>query len=215
MTETTRKYLVQRWRQTLWTVKAPKPSMVPLEKVLDTYEGTGRFYHTTQHLRSCFEILDLMVPKLPEAGILELALWYHDFVYDTHRHDNEEASSIVAVNQLTQELELPARLADQVRQLILVTNHKNEPWTQEARVLLDVDLSILGSPSEVYWEYEEGIRKEYAWVEDKLFREIRGEILVNLLERDSIYHTREFRNSHYERQARENLTKALNRLAND
>ena len=74
-----------------------------------------------------------------------------------------------------------------------------------------MDLSILGREAEVYWRYEEDIRKEYAWVSEDLFQRKRVRILRGFLDRPHIYYHREFR-EWFEGRARTKLGQAIARL---
>ena len=81
----------------------------------------------------------------------------------------------------------------------------------DAQLLADVDLSILGREAEVFWRYEENIRKEYAWVPEDLFRRERVRILRGFLDRQHIYYHEEYR-ERFEARARVNLEQAIARL---
>lgn len=78
----------------------------------------------------------------------------------------------------------------------------------EARLLLDVDLSILGSNLAGFLAYDEQIKREYAWVPDDVFDERRAELLEGLLRREPLYLTAALR-SRFESQARINLAAAV------
>jgi predicted metal-dependent HD superfamily phosphohydrolase len=79
------------------------------------------------------------------------------------------------------------------------------------RLLVDIDLSILGATPERFDEYEVQVRQEYAWVPGPLFRRKRGEILQAFLVRPSIYSMPWFR-QRLEAQARSNLQRSVARL---
>ena len=102
-------------------------------------------------------------------------------------------------------------LTSAVRDLVLATKTHDASNHSDASLLVDIDLSILGQPENRFWEYEEQIRQEYAWVPDPLFASRRAEILENFLARDRIYATDWFSQS-CERQARSNLKASLARL---
>lgn len=58
--------------------------------------------------------------------------------------------------------DVDADVASLVRDLILATKHQADPLSADARILLDVDLSILGQSSERFECYDAQIRQEYA-----------------------------------------------------
>lgn len=80
-----------------------------------------------------------------------------------------------------------------------------------ARLLIDIDLSILGKSAERFAEYEVGIRKEYAWVPINVSRERRSEILRGFLNRNRIYTTKFFYDR-YETCARRNISTLISDL---
>lgn len=146
--------------------------------------------------------------KLPGMGSVELAFWYHDICYDTRAKDNEERSAELARIRLLA-LGLDHGYVNQVVALILATKHEHEPRTREARVLLDVDLSILGAPPEEYDAYEANIRREYVWVPEEAFRAGRAAILKRFLNRQWVFYTQELRSGPFEGLAVANLSRAL------
>lgn len=69
-----------------------------------------------------------------------------------------------------------AEVVDRVAARVLATaGHAAE--APDARLLIDVDLAILGVEPEAYARFEEQIRQEYAWVPDDRFRAGRAEVL--------------------------------------
>lgn len=49
-------------------------------------EGT-RYYHTRAHIDACLSQLDVYRDLARNPAEIEIALWFHDAIYDTHRHD--------------------------------------------------------------------------------------------------------------------------------
>ena len=105
----------------------------------------------------------------------------------------------------------PSAVAERIRDLVLVTHHQESPVAQDAKILSDVDLSILGASSERFQVYERQIRQEYSWLTDAKFNQGRHQILSRFLSRDFIYSTSYFR-ERFETQARFNLRGALSAL---
>jgi predicted metal-dependent HD superfamily phosphohydrolase len=140
-----------------------------------------------------------------------VAIWFHDAVYDTRRDDNEQKSAEWAKKVISQS-GLAGSVAERVSDLILATRHRAEVSDMDAQLMVDVDLSILGADPEVFWQYEENIRKEYAWISESLFRAGRMEILHNFLNRKYIYHHQTYRGM-FEDKARFNLKQAITKLS--
>jgi predicted metal-dependent HD superfamily phosphohydrolase len=99
---------------------------------------------------------------------------------------------------------------DAVTRLILCTKHDRPPRTPDGRLIVDVDLSILGQGPDVFDAYDAAIRREYAHVPDAAFAAGRAAVLRRFLDRPTIYATKFFQ-QRYERPARENLQRAIAR----
>jgi predicted metal-dependent HD superfamily phosphohydrolase len=180
------------------------------EELVAGYAEPHRHYHTARHLHECFAMLDGVRGDAERPGEVELALWFHDAVYDTRRHDNEERSAEWA-RAVVARAGLDAAVGERVSALIMATRHDATPVGADACVLVDVDLSILGAEAARFDEYERDVRAEYAWVPDALFKRERRKILRRLLERPQLFNTRRLR-AQLEAQARENLARSLARL---
>ncbi len=94
---------------------------------------------------------------------------------------------------------------------MLATRHDAVPESDDARLTVDIDLAILGAPPARFAEYEEQVRREYAWVPQRVFDNARAGILRRFLERPSIYATTLFR-ERLDSTARSNLEATLARL---
>ncbi len=199
-----------QWRR-LWTrlgVGAPDESV--FHALISRYSEPHRKYHTTRHLDECFDKLEELRMTASHPDEIELALWFHDAIYDVTRQDNEQKSADWARAAIV-EAGLSASIAERVHALVMVTRHNAAPATIDENILVDVDLSILGAEPDRFDEYEKQIREEYSWVPEILFRSRRREILKAFLDRPSIYSTRVFVEA-YESQARENLERSIKTL---
>jgi predicted metal-dependent HD superfamily phosphohydrolase len=172
------------------------------------YREPHRAYHTLQHLEECFGWFVQMGGQARRPGDLAFALFYHDAIYDTRAHDNEARSAALAADVLRG---CGLDRADAVTDLILTTRHDALPADEDARILVDIDLSILGASPDRFDEYERQVRREYAWVDDSAFRAGRGRILRQFLDRCALFNTVFFRDR-LEQQARKNLERSLRGL---
>ena len=202
--------LRQRWETTWQRLLPAAPPATLFDDLERRYREAHRHYHTLQHLEECFAALDALRPDGSDATAIELALWFHDAVYDVHRHDNEERSAAWAASILAR-AGVPQALVDKVTSLILATRHHVPSADPDACVLVDADLAILGAPPARFREYERQIRAEYAHVPEPVFTQKRRQILEDFLRRPALFVTPAF-NAWYERQARYNLADALQRL---
>src|SRR3989442_1125681 len=141
---------------------------------------------------------------------VNVGLWFHDVIYDTQRHDNEERSADWA-RSAAREFGASAESGQRIYELIMFTRHAAEPVGIDAQVLVDADLSILRAQPARFQEYEAQVRSEYGWVPDAMFRSTRAKILRQFLGRPHLYCTTHFR-ERYEAQARRNLQHSLGYL---
>lgn len=179
---------------------------------LDTnYNGSGRHHHNATHIDEGLLEFDRVRNLCEEPLEVEVAWDFHDYIYDSRAKDNEEKSALSAFEILLNS-GVDERRAERVRNLVLATKHIAVPNYIDAKIIIDIDLSILGKPKEVFEKYEKNIRKEYSWVEENLFRRERKKILETFLKRDSIYLTEIFRDK-YEEIAQANISRSLERLS--
>ncbi len=94
---------------------------------------------------------------------------------------------------------------------ILATRHAALPVGQDEQLLIDIDLSILGSKPGRFDEYERQVRAEYNHVPIFIYRRKRKDILQEFLARSAIYSTAKLRRK-FEDQARENLALSISKL---
>ena len=199
-----------RW-ETVWQkLTASRIPYEVLDELLRAYSSPGRYYHTFTHIQDCLSIFDQTSSLAAHPEEVELAIWFHDSVYDPGRDDNEQKSAEWA-EAVVHGSGLSKEIAKRVADSILATRHHAEVTDPDAQLLVDVDLSILGRDPAVFWKYEENIRKEYAWVPENLFRQKRVKILKSFLDRKHIYYHREYR-ERFEAGARMNLGQAIARL---
>jgi predicted metal-dependent HD superfamily phosphohydrolase len=160
-----------------------------LSKLLAAYSAPERHYHNVQHLENLFA----QVAAFPQqdAGVVGLAIWYHDAVYEALRGDNEAKSAEWALAFLAETTLEPARRA-RVADLIRRTADHTQPQPPndaDLLLFLDADLSILGAPEAAYWDYARQVRREYRLVPDLLYRPGRRKVLAKLLAAPVLFHT--------------------------
>jgi predicted metal-dependent HD superfamily phosphohydrolase len=175
------------------------------------YAEPARAYHTAEHIRDCLAQFDLSRHTARRPDEVEAAIWFHDAVYVPGAFDNEGRSAHLVQATLA-DAGAPPELAHRIAGLVLATQHLVISSEPDAALLCDIDLSILGRPPEVFDEFEQKIRQEYAWVPQPVYRGAREEILAGFLRRRSIFQTAYFRDR-YESQARANLERAIKELA--
>lgn len=179
-----------------------------------------RAYHNAEHVSDCLKKLDLLKEDIPFRKEIELALWFHDIIYNPHGKANEKKSADLA-SVFLKEAGASIEIRQKVIDLILATQHTAEATSarvpteasaeaQEEKIIRDIDLSILGSEPEDYDDYVRKIRKEYKLVPAPIFRKKRKAVLEEFLNRKPLFQTTLFREK-FEKQARENLAREMER----
>jgi len=185
------------------------------DELVRAYAAPERHYHNLAHVEAMLGLKSSYEDALSDPQSVEAAIWFHDAIYDTRQHDNEERSAQLAADRLTG-LVSPERIkliAHLIRATAghLVPDGLDDAQQRDCALFLDMDLSILGSTPDVFAAYEDAVRREYGWVPDALWREGRRKVLQGFLDRPAIYASPQFRASH-EAAARANLTRSLERL---
>jgi predicted metal-dependent HD superfamily phosphohydrolase len=199
--------LIEHWRECFAALGLAAPPEQDFARLAGRYSEPHRAYHTLQHLEECFRAFAGVTSEAQSPGAVGIALFYHDAIYDTYARDNEEKSAELARQMLTS-VGAEAALFKYVTDLILVTRHAAMPATLDQKLVVDIDLSILGAPTERFDEYEQQVRREYSWVDETIFRSVRSKILQEFLARPAIYSTTSFRDR-LEDSARENLKRSI------
>jgi predicted metal-dependent HD superfamily phosphohydrolase len=161
-----------------------------------------RVYHTSVHvmwvLRDLYEMLGD-----PSAEVVVAAL-YHDAVYNPRSASNEADSAALAVSVLRAHGWSVNRCA-RVTELIMATAGHAASDDAETAALLDADLAILGADPAAYSAYVDGVRREYAHVDDASWRHGRIRVLEGFLDRPRLFNTSTMY-ARCERRARANIT---------
>lgn len=206
----------QSWNRTWATLGVP-PAEGAFDQLIERYAEPHRAYHTMQHIDECFAVLEPVLSSAQHPTEIELALWFHDAVYDPRASDNEERSARLAGNVM-RNAGVDDAVTIRVESLILTTKHNQLPQkfdnatNKDAALLVDADLAILGASPDRFDEYDRQIRLEYAWVADAEYRIGRARVLNSFLSRQVIYRTASFADR-FESKARENLSRAIANLS--
>lgn len=195
----------------MWTALGAQRIDPALNAVLRAcYSEPHRKYHTLQHLDECFGALQAVRDTAEHPAEVELALWFHDAIYDIERHDNEQRSANWA-RAAAIAAGVGVDASERVRRLVMTTQHRVFPTLNDEAIVADVDLAILGAAMARFDEYERQVREEYARVPEATYRVQRAALLDALLERPRIYATGHFFATH-EVRARDNLARSLRAL---
>ena len=162
------------------------------------YGGVLRHYHNCDHLVHGLTEIRAWAANTQasqeDVANLKKAFWFHDVVYhqSNPQCSDEEASAQTwldlssalasASKQDTPSAEAAAQIADQVAQLIRVTDHFQESHIEHPlkSAMLGVDLAILGQDEAIYEAYANAIRAEYAQYPDAAYNPKRAQALRHL-----------------------------------
>lgn len=214
------KELRRRWRR-LWKEIGvhdhERELEAALRELLKLYTSKGRHYHTLEHILASLQELDKVLRFADDVDALELAIFYHDAIYDPLARNNEEESARL-MQRHTAILPMPESLRLSCESLILATKHPKGIMRVGAdeRLISDIDLVILGSAPHVYDVYARNIRQEYLHLEARVYAQGRAAILEKFLAHQCtdgayIFYLRRFR-TRYEHRARQNLSRELAKL---
>ncbi|MEI6026555.1 MAG: N-methyl-D-aspartate receptor NMDAR2C subunit [Betaproteobacteria bacterium] len=203
----------------------PAPAGLQAE-LMTAWSEPHRHFHDQRHLRECLALWSRWRGNSPRAGEVAIALWFHGAIYDPQAPgagSNELNSAAWAARSLMR-AGADSDMAQRVHDLVMSTKPATQPgFTQEtapavlgsgldAQLLVDIDLSILGSPAERFERYDQDVRKEYAWMPGLRYQEARAQVLQGFLDRPRLY-LGEHAVALLEAQARINLAAAVLRLA--
>jgi len=179
------------------------------------YQGEDRHYHDLAHIKAMLALAAECRDLIHDPEAVEAAIWFHDAIYDSPAKDNEAKSAQLAEDRLAGRVS-PKRMA-WIAAVINATATHQVPLSEDtkaandAALLLDMDLAILGAEPGAFDAYEKAVRREYGWVEEPMWRAGRTAVLTAFLARPHIFHTEPFREK-FEAQARENLNRSLQNL---
>jgi predicted metal-dependent HD superfamily phosphohydrolase len=207
-------FLRRRWEALFCGYDADEQDVEDLYlQLVRLYSAEGRAYHNLTHISSLLDLGDTFRDRIQNYQALGFAVWFHDAIYDTRKHDNEELSAKFAVKSLGRFKVLVDTLVMTCEMILATREHRNKGGSEDLNLFLDLDLSILGSEEQVYRSYAQAIRKEYWWAPGSLYSKGRKKVLESFLERESIYLTPEMVDR-FEEQARRNIRREIEFLSN-
>lgn len=199
-----------RFERALVAAGATRPGDVVFDELVSRYRESHRHYHTLVHVDACLVWLDWFSGSARHPGEVELALWFHDAVYDPRARDNERLSADL-VHELLAAVGVPGPALDRIAAHVLATEH-HVASGGDASLLADLDLTILGAPVRDFDRFEGEIRREYAHVGESEYVFGRRGVLEGFLSKPEIYSVPKIREE-LETRARTNLTRRIAELS--
>lgn len=205
--------LAESWLADAFAAAAISPSKSDrlAQGLVKRYLERWRYYHTLDHVTALFTLAGRHRASLEDPDAFALAIWYHDAVYRPRRTDNEARSAELLVKECSPSAtsdplavpSVPAPVVTASRLVLATAGHLAPDDLTDGPLFLDIDLAILGAPTESYQRYSEQIRQEFRWVPSAVYRVKRAEALERFLARPRIYRTAAF--AELEAPARRNL----------
>lgn len=179
-------------------------------KLVSRYSQKHRYYHNANHIDASLKFLRQVKQLANDYNALEIALWFHDAIYNIFSSSNEIdsanwAADFLKLNNANEDF------IENVHRLIMATQHNATVHDNDERLIVDIDLAILGSNSEMYEQFERWVRREYKFIPSFIYKKKRKEILEGFLSRERIF-SHEYFFEKFETSARNNLKNAINSL---
>lgn len=105
------------------------------DALVKAYGERHRHYHTAEHIDACLRNLDRSALQLEHPHEVELALWFHDAVYNPLSKNNELESAHWAASFLS-ENNVPNDANERVQALIMATVHDAPALSKDASLLI-------------------------------------------------------------------------------
>ena len=169
----------------------------------------NRRFHNLDHIRDCLHRFDDVASLLSDRDAVEVALWFHDAVYEPTDADNERRSAELFLS-LSKGAEPAFRR--RVCGLILTTRHRGQAHSNDRRFIEDIDLAGFGAPWKQFMRQGALLRDEFSEQSDAQYHTGQVGFLARLKQRPWFFSTGYFRDR-YEAKAQDNLDRLLALLA--
>ncbi len=137
------------------------PSDQIFERLIEKYSEAHRTYHNVGHLVELFEYFENNKERFEDPQAIAFALLFHDVIYNIPGPDNEAQSAEYARQALAKlgiAPDIIARAADLIE---MTKTHDAAEDDDDARLMLDMDMVVLGAPAKQYQKYCRAIEAEY------------------------------------------------------
>lgn len=187
-------------------VDSHEATLKVFNQLVEMYTTSWRSYHNISHIQSCLNYFDACQAQAEFPDSVELAIWFHDCVYEVNAADNEARSRDWFVEQ--SEGFLVARLVATVSELIMDTVHNDVPDNRDGKLLSDIDLTSFGLPWDEYMLDSDEVDDESARFNDADPKTAKPAFLMTLMNRKPLYYSAYYL-QHFEQMAQQNIRKHL------
>ncbi|CAM9284856.1 unnamed protein product [Ascophyllum nodosum] len=153
------------------------PSCRGLEK-----REQGRFYHTMEHVADMLEAAESDFKDIRRPRLVQLAIFFHDVVYDPKSTSNEEDSAAL-FQKFSEAAQMNPSDAETVSNYIIATKCHDVADSDDTdlRTFIDLDMAVLGRERTAYLTYASQVREEYAHVPTETYCRKRAQVLGDFL----------------------------------
>jgi predicted metal-dependent HD superfamily phosphohydrolase len=171
--------------------------------------GRGRAFHNLGHIDDCLRRFDEVTPQLDDRDAVEVAIWFHDAVYEPGDPTNERRSAELFLKQSAGGR---AHFRRRVCALILTTRRNRTPRSNDCKFIDDIDLAGFGAAWDDFMHNGDLLRREFAEQSDGDYYRGLTAFLGMLRRRPRFFRTDYFA-ERYEKQAHANLDRLLADIA--
>lgn len=200
---------LERWQALMQSLNIGENTKTHQALVV-AYAEKHRRYHTAEHINATLKHLDSVSEQTDYAIEIETALWFHDAIYKPFSSSNE-LDSVQWASRFLRQNGVAQNKIEMIHNLIMATLHTSQANGQDQMLMVDIDLTILGSNKKTYQQFEKDVRYEYKRVPYFLYRKKRKDVLSEFLNRPKIFRHDYFHEG-FEAQAKDNLRQAIDVL---
>lgn len=182
------------------------------------HEEPWRHYHVWEHPCTILELAneahDAGIEIVDPTAAVGFAIW-HDCYYNSMApHGQNELLSMRICRMEMRRIAFADSVEASCAAIMATVTHQLPDLyiCPDGALLLDLDLSILGSDPETFARYDRAIRLEYTHVPLATYRAARAAILAKFLARERLFLT-EWAADRWESSARSNLARAITALS--
>jgi predicted metal-dependent HD superfamily phosphohydrolase len=160
--------------------------------LLAQYSGSDRHYHNVRHIIFMLDGFDALKTKFEQPFAAELAIFFHDVIYDASRNDNE-VQSATKMREILGGFVADGMIDAATFSIEATKKHAATP-NLDTNLLLDLDMAILGQPWAAYERYAKGVMQEYLSVYgEEAYRQGRPRLFLEpTIAHGNIFLTKEF-----------------------
>lgn len=201
--------LAQRWAKMWHDAGYTDTCRFMFDQLVALYSASGRHYHILAHIEFCLDMFDRFRSVAKDPLAVQLAIWFHDAIYDASRTDNELRSAEFFL-QFAELIGLPKETRKNVYRMIIATTHKasDRCRTRDGYLVVDIDLSSLALEWEEFDKNTKEILQEGKDANVSDYESKNRKFLHSIRRRVRIYLIKEFRSA-FEQKARTNLRRRL------